>query len=201
MPFSGDGLTTIVIPSDGGSLRTALATLGGSTLAHSPPYSLRSLRLRCSGGRGRSFCSGREGSSYLAAHATLAGDRSRSGSLDPPCGRHKAARARPLCIAGLLALVVQGSACSLAYGLQTGSKPTGSRWKVSLPSGSCLRAPIGKFRSHPVPAYGLPLESFTPILDGGSPAPETPAPRYARGYCLGCSASGSFASSALPPAE
>lgn len=39
------------------------------------------------------------------------------------------------------------------------------------------------------------------LLDGGSPAPETPAPPYGRGLRLVCSASGSLASSALPPAE
>ena len=65
------------------------------------PYSLRSLRQRCSGGRGRYFCGGRAGSSYLAACPPFAGDRSRSACPDPPCGRDGAGRARPLSIARL----------------------------------------------------------------------------------------------------
>lgn len=39
--------------------------------------------------------------------------RLRSACPDPPCGRHGAGRAYPQRVAGLLALVVQGSACSL----------------------------------------------------------------------------------------
>ena len=71
----------------------------GSTLAPSPPNSLRSLRQQYSGVRGRFFCSGRAGSSYLAACPTFAGYRSRSACRDPPCGRHEAGRARPLHVA------------------------------------------------------------------------------------------------------
>ena len=71
----------------------------GSQLAPSPPNSLRSLRQQYSGVRGRYFCSGRVGSSYLAARQTFAGDRSRSASPDPPCGRPGSGRARPLHVA------------------------------------------------------------------------------------------------------
>ena len=71
----------------------------GSTLAPSPPNSLRSLRQQYSGVRGRFFCSGRAGSSYLAACSPCAGYRSRSACRDPPCGRHEAGRARPLHVA------------------------------------------------------------------------------------------------------
>lgn len=71
----------------------------GSQLAPSPPNSLRSLRQQYSGVRVRFFCSGRAGSSYLAACPSCAGVRSRSACLDPPCGRHKAGRARPLHVA------------------------------------------------------------------------------------------------------
>ena len=71
----------------------------GSQLAPSPTNSLRFLRQQYSGVRVRFFCSGRAGSSYLAACPTFAGGRSRSACLDPPCGRHKAGRARPLHVA------------------------------------------------------------------------------------------------------
>lgn len=103
------------------TVQTSIEPTGSQPTRALAPYSLRSLRPRCSGGRGRYFCVGWAGSSYLAACPACAGDRSRSACPDPPYGRDGAGRARPLSVARLtrssragLGLLVDGGSSAPA---------------------------------------------------------------------------------------